>query len=114
MLRDYVDEYRINTNKILTKKDSTNQFLRKENERLKSNNFEVMEFAAEAKTVFPTLTEFSLSDNILVATGEEAKVDTVIMVYTKFSKKPLRAEREKLTNWIKVKTNREKVKLMVD
>ena len=113
-LRAYVDDYRINTNKVLTKKDSTILILRREIDRLQSNEFNVNQFAQEAKTVFPTLSEFSLSDNILVATGEETKIDTMIVAYTKFTKRPLKAEREQLTDWIKVKTKREKVKLVIE
>ncbi len=113
-LKNSFEDYSKKSAKTITKKDSTILNLKNEIERLKSNDFKVNDFAKEAKSVFTNLTEFSLSDNIIIGTNDSMKMDTVVLVYTKFKKKPLRAEREKLTNWLKVKTKKEKVKLIVE
>ena len=114
LLKEYVEKTGKTTKKAISKKDSTILSLENEILHLKSNDFEVNDFALEAKSIFTNLTEFSLSDNVIIGTTDSMKMDTVVLVYTKFKKKPLRAEREKLTNWLKVKTKKEKVKLIVE
>lgn len=113
-LRTYIDEYSNDAEKVMSKKDSTILILKNEIKRMKSNDFEVNDFAEEAKSIFTNLTEFTLSDNIIVGINDSIKRDTVVLVYTKFKKSPSKSEKEKLTNWLKVKTKKEKVKLIVE
>ena len=112
-LKNYFDDYRSDSNVALTKKDSTIVKLQKEINNLKTEQYDVNQFANEAKTVFPTLSEFSLSGNIMATTGEVMKLDSMVIAYTKFSKKPSKADTEKLTDWLKVKTKTENIRLVV-
>lgn len=113
-LKAYVDDYRLSANKAMTKKDSIIYNLQGELRRLKSNQFDVNSYADEAKAIFEGLSEFSVSDNVFKSLTEEGKLDTIIMAYAKFEKRLSSDDREKLENWIKVKTNSENVKLIVE
>jgi len=114
LLKEYVEKSGKETKKVITKKDSTIIALKSEIQRLKSNDFEITDYAEEAKSIFPNLSEFTLSDNIIVSTDSIVMRDTILMAYTKFTKKPLKTDREKLTNWLKVKTKMRRVKLIVE
>ena len=49
----------------------------------------------------------------MATTGEVMKLDSMVIAYTKFSKKPSKADTEKLTDWLKVKTKTENIRLVV-
>jgi uncharacterized hydrophobic protein (TIGR00271 family) len=112
-LKKYVDDYRSSTNRQLDGKDSVIIQLRSQLNRLKDNTFDINEYADEAKAIFTGLTEFTVSDNVLKSM-EEGKLDTMVLAYAKFDKKVSKEERQKLENWIKVKTKHSSIKLIVD
>jgi len=113
-LKAYVDDYRLSANKAMTKKDSIIYNLQGELRRMKSNQFDVDSYADEAKAVFSGLSEFSISDNVFKSLTEEGKMDTIVLAYARFKKRLSTDDREKLENWIKVKTDSENVKLIVE
>lgn len=112
-LKAYVDDYRINTTRVLTKKDSLILNLKGELSRIKSSQFDVNDFADEAKTIFVDMTEFTVSDNV-IKSMEDQQLDTMILAYAKFKSKVSEEDQQKLTNWIKVKTKHDKVKLIIE
>ncbi len=112
-LKAYVDEYRINTNKVLTKKDSAIIDLKSELNRLKTNQFNVNDYADEAKALFSSLDEFSISDNVIKSLDRKS-LDTLVLAYAKFSSTIEKEEKEKLINWIKVKTKSDSIKLIIE
>jgi len=112
-LKAYVDDYRINTKKVLTKKDSTILELQSELKRLKTNTFNVNDYADEAKAIFTGLDEFSISDNV-VKSLENKSLDTIVMAYAKFNSEVKKGEKQKLVNWIKVKSKADSVKLIIE
>lgn len=65
----------------------------------------------EAMAIEPQLLEFSLSESIIVS-ADSLKADTVMVALTKFSKKARTSDIEKLENWLKARTGKEKVKLV--
>jgi len=112
-LKAYVDEYRLNTNKILTKKDSAIIDLNAELNRLKINQFNVSDYADEAKAIFTDLKEFSISDNVIKSLDKKS-IDTLVMAYAKFNSEVKKGEKQKLVNWIKVKSKADSVKLIIE
>ena len=112
-LKAYVDDYRVNTSRVLSKKDSMILNLKGELNRIKSNQFDVNTFADEAKTIFTDMTEFTVSDNVIKSLDEQ-KLDTMILAYAKFKSKVSKEDQQKLTDWIKVKTKYDNVKLIIE
>ncbi len=108
-----IEEYRRNSSERFTIKDSTIASLNAQISRMKENQFDVLSYSEEAKTLFPTLEEFSVSDN-LIRNLEKNSSDTIVLAYTNFNKKPRQDDLEKLRNWLKVKTKKDSVKLIVE
>lgn len=112
-LKNSIEEYRKSSSVRFTVKDSTIASLNAEISRLKKNQFDVLSFSEEAKTLFPSLEEFSVSDN-LIRNLDEKSSDTIVLAYTHFNQKPKKSDIEKLTNWLKVKTKKDSIKLIIE
>ena len=71
------------------------------------------ELSAEAKTLFNKLKEFTVTSTEIVNINEN-KIDTVTIVYAKFSGKISSTQRKVLNEWLKARTKSNNIKLIVE
>ncbi len=112
-LKNYMEEYRDNSTEVFNEKDSIIRALQSQIHRLEENSFDVVAFSNEAKSVFPELEEFSISDNIFRDLVDES-IDTMVIAYTSFTLAPNPNEIEKLTDWLKIKTKKDSIILIIE
>ena len=106
-----IEELYKQNQEVLQSKDKTIQLLERELSRLQRPSIISKEIAAELKTLYPTVTEFSL-DVTLLTQMDSLKADSVYLTYIKFSKRPTRDQLKQMEEWLKVRTQTEKVKIV--
>lgn len=70
------------------------------------------EIAREAKINHPTLQKFSMNRS-MVTDLEKNTVDTLLVAYAEFNKKPTSSDTDKLLNWLKLRTKSDTVALIL-
>lgn len=106
------DLYRKNE-EIIKNKDSQIRLLENKISVLAKDRFPIEDISKEAKTVFGNLSELSVQKSYIM-NYKTNKVDTVTLGYARFSGKVSASESKKLNDWLKVRTNSEKIKLIIN
>ncbi|MDE6793108.1 MAG: TIGR00341 family protein [Muribaculaceae bacterium] len=78
-----------------------------------SFNREGIELTPEVKTLFPTVKDFAMSRMVATSTGN-GTIDTVNMVFVNVPSGMDKAEREKMTNYLKVRLKEKEVHLILN
>lgn len=73
----------------------------------------IPEIRLELKTLYPSLQEYSLSNQV-VKNIDTLRTDTVTIFVGKFSRYLTRAERNKLSDWLRVRTKADSLKLVIE
>ncbi len=106
-----VEELYKQNQEVLQNKDKTIQLLEDELSRLQRPSTISKEIAAELKTLYPTVTEFSM-DVTLLTQMDSLRADSVYLTYVKFSRKPTRDQLKQMEDWLKVRTQSDRVKVV--
>lgn len=105
------DLYRKNE-EIIKTKDNKIAFLETELAKTEYNQFRVENLFEEAKAQHKNLSELFVS-KVVLATGNEKKLDTVIVAFAKFKNHPGSSEQKRFLDWIEARIKSENVKLIV-
>ena len=105
------DLYKKNS-EIIKSKDDQLKVLEQRLVKLEQTSQISPRISMELKALYPTLTEFSLS-NTLVIGVDSMKVDTMFVAVSKFSRKPSRTDMQKLSEWLKARLNSQKVEMIL-
>jgi len=108
-----IEELYKKNEEIIKNKDQQIQLLENKIAQLSQNKFPVEELSAEAKTLFNKLKEFTVTSTEIVNINEN-KIDTVTIVYAKFSGKISSTQRKVLNEWLKARTKSNNIKLIVE
>lgn len=87
------------------------QLFKAENNAL-SNKLPVKQIFTEIKAIDKNVTELSITPTIVSSLDNDVKLDTVHLAYLNFERKPGRNEVKKLTEWLKVRINSDKLKVV--
>lgn len=98
---------------LIESKDKKIKLLEDELTKLKATNFTSQALAGEVKALYPTLKEFSIN-RTLVTSLDSMKQDTTYLVFMKFQRRPYRSDLKRLEDWLKAKTNSEKVRIILE
>lgn len=74
---------------------------------------DVGNISKELKAQYPKLNTFSMAKTILYSTLT-SEMDTVLLVYASFNRKISTSDRKRIEDWIKVRTNSNKMKLIIE
>jgi len=105
------DLYKKNS-EIIKSKDDQIKVLEQRLVKLEQTSQISPRISMELKALYPTLTEFSLS-NTLVIGVDSMKVDTMFVAVSKFSRNPSRTDIQKLSEWLKARLNSQKVEMIL-
>jgi uncharacterized membrane protein len=97
----------------LRSKDERIKLLEMELTRMKRLSSAPGELYPELKALFPSITDFSINNNLLVH-QDGNKADSVYLAYVKFSRKPVKSDLQKLESWLKARFKSDKVKLVTE
>ncbi len=97
----------------LRSKDEQIKLLETELTRINKLSTAPTELYPEMKALFPSITDFSINNNLLVH-QDGNKADTVYLAYVKFNRKPLKTDLQKMENWLKARIKSDKVKLVTE
>jgi uncharacterized hydrophobic protein (TIGR00271 family) len=106
------DLYQKNAEQLKTKEEEI-AFLKKEIIQLKGIENKSGDITAEIKALNPDLKTFSLNESIMVQ-ADSLKTDTIMMAYLNFSRKPTRSEIQKIEQYLKARTKRDKLKVVLE
>lgn len=106
------DLYRKNE-EIIKNKDSQIRLLENKISVLAKDRFPIEDISIEAKTIFGNLSELAVQKSYIM-NYKTNKIDTVTLGYAKFSGKVPASERKKLNDWLMVRTNSEKIRLIIN
>lgn len=98
----------------LEEKNKVIQILQSELQLISSNKTEWQNMAAELHAQYPQIKEMLFSEAIGWKAGQSSANEKFIVLNAKASSKLTRNERFKITEWLKVRTKSEKVKLIVE
>lgn len=97
----------------ITRKDQTIDSLRRYIELTQTSRLPVADLRNELKTLMPDVQTFTAARS-LVMNGNNARPDTVMLVYTKFSRRHTPAERARIQRWLQTRTKSKRIKLIVE
>jgi hypothetical protein len=106
-----VEELYKQNQEVLLDKDNTIRLLEAELARLHRPSAFSKEIAAELKTLYPTIIEFSM-DAVLLTQMDSLKSDSVFLTYVKFSRKPTRDQLKKMEDWLKIRVQSDRIKMI--
>ncbi len=104
--------YRQNEESLRTK-DEQIKFLERELSRMKTISTTSREISPELKALFPTVTNFSINQNLMIRM-DSIKQDTVYIAYLKFSRRPGKDELKKLEAWLKARVKTKDLQLVIE
>ena len=107
-----IEELYRKNEEIIKNKDKQIQLLESQIALLSQNQFPIEEISKEAKVIFNNLQELSVQKSFMM-NFKSNTVDTITVVYAKFSKSPPYSERTKFSNWLKERTNSKVLRLLV-
>lgn len=108
-----IEELYRKNEEIIKNKDKQIQLLESQLALFSKNQFNIEEISKEAKALFNNLRELSINRSV-VMNFQSNQLDTLTIGYVKFSSTVSSAERRKLSNWLKERTNSEKFKLVIN
>lgn len=94
-------------------KDKLIDSLRQDIELTQTSRLPVADLRNELKTLMPDVQTFTAARS-LVTNRNNAKPDTVMLVYAKFSRRHTLAERQRIEKWLQTRTKSRKIKLLVE
>lgn len=98
---------------MLKNKDSQIRLLEEKIVQLKSREMPVLDMASEVKAINGNIAEFSCSPTVL-ARIDSLTIDTSLLVFARFKRRPSRQEVTQLEDWVKARTKNEKVRLVTE
>ncbi|WP_194777405.1 TIGR00341 family protein [Pararhodonellum marinum] len=98
---------------LIQNKDRRIALLEREIAEYDQTSRQVMNIAREAKINHKNLESFSINRTI-VAQLSDQKQDTLLMAYAKFKVRPNREETQRLTQWLKLRTNSDSVAVIIN
>lgn len=99
--------------KLIQDKDEKIAFLENEVAAYGTVRFLGNDIAKEAKINHPKIRKFSLNRS-LITNLEKNSIDTLLIAYAEFSGKPTNEEKDKLNNWLKIRTKSDTVGLIIN
>ncbi len=99
---------------ILKGKDDKIQFLEAEILRLRSREMPIAELAQEVKVINNNVQELAIAPTVVSSVMDSLTYDTVYLAYVKFNRSARRQERSQVEDWLKIRTKKDKIKLVVD
>ena len=99
--------------KLIQDKDEKIAFLENEVAAYGTVRFLGNDIAKEAKINYPKIRKFSLNRS-LITNLEKNSIDTLLIAYAEFSGKPTNEEKDKLNNWLKIRTKSDTVGLIIN
>jgi len=97
----------------IAQKDKLIDSLRQYIELTQTSRLPVVDLRNELKTLMPDVQTFTAARS-LVMNRNSTKPDTVMLVYTKFSRRHTLAERQRIEKWLQSRTKSKKIKLLVE
>ena len=94
------DLYRKNEETIKNKDDRI-RFLEQELVRYQSSEVPIIDIARKAKAIDANVSQISVS-RALISNADSLTVDTIHVALVHFTKRPTRAEQQRLEDWLKV------------
>lgn len=105
------DLYRKNE-EIIKSKDNQISLLESEVSRLNSFNYPVDDIAKEVKALNKNILQFTITNSI-ISDLTKNKVDTLVLVYTKFKFRQSVNEIKILNNWLSKRIKKDKIKFII-
>jgi uncharacterized hydrophobic protein (TIGR00271 family) len=99
--------------KLIQDKDEKIAFLENEVAAYGTVRFLGNDIAKEAKINHPKIRKFSLNRS-LITNLEKNSIDTLLIAYAEFSGKPTNEEKDKLNNWLKIRTKSDTIGLIIN
>ncbi|MCB0663083.1 MAG: TIGR00341 family protein [Saprospiraceae bacterium] len=106
------DLYRNNAEQLKSKEEEI-AFLKKEIISLKSIESKSGDITGELKALMPDLEQFSLSETVVMQADSMSR-DTVLMAYMDFKKKPSSKDLKKIETFLKARTKKDNIKILVE
>jgi len=106
------DLYRKNE-EIIKNKEKQIRLLENQITVLTKDNYPIEDISKEAKALFNNLSELSVQKSHLM-NYKTNKIDTITIGYAKFSGGVPASEKRKLNDWLKARTNSEKIRLVIN
>ena len=97
----------------LRNKDEKIKLLEDELTRIQKDKIPVADIYKELKTQHPNITRFAALPCV-VFNAEKGRQDTMLLAYASYQRKPKKDELARLSNWLKVRTNADSVKVVVE
>lgn len=107
------DLYTRNEELIRTKKEKID-FLEAQLFEIRKDDFLGQEISTELHAINPDVLEFSISKTVLTNWVDSFSQDTTQIAYLRFAKKPTKADVGRIEDWLKVRTDSDKVKVIVE
>ncbi|MBB6327444.1 putative hydrophobic protein (TIGR00271 family) [Algoriphagus iocasae] len=99
--------------KLIQDKDEKIAFLENEVAAYGTVRFLGNDIAKEAKINHPKIRKFSLNRS-LITNLEKNSIDTLLIAYAEFSGKPTNEEKDKLNNWLKIRTKSDTIGFIIN
>lgn len=106
------DLYRRNE-RMLEDKNQQIAFLENELIRYKLTDLPVKNIAEELKVQHSEVEQFSLNRNVVLRPGTD-KSDTLLLAYVKFNRKPPQKEINRMYDWLKLRTQADSLKIVIE
>lgn len=106
------DLYKKNAEQLKSKEDEI-AFLKKEIISLKNLESKSGDITMELKAISPDLERFSLSESVIME-ADSLQKDTVLMAYMEFRRKPSSRDLKKIESYLKARTKKENIKIVLD
>jgi uncharacterized hydrophobic protein (TIGR00271 family) len=106
------DLYKKNAEQLKSKEEEIS-FLKKEIISLKSIESKSGDITKELKAIAPNLDRFSLSESVILQ-ADSLQSDTVLMAYMDFSKRPSSRDLKKIESFLKARTKKETIKIVLE
>ncbi len=97
---------------VIRDKDQKIQLLEEELYKYKQAEYPTADISAELRVQYATLQSLAISNTHLF-NASEAKMDTVCLVLAKFAQSPSTADRQKIEEWLKVRTKSKKLEVVI-